>query len=84
MLRAESVMPSRGSIKADRTVTSIADEYSRTLEVLEEFGFKELKDPILRNTIAPRVTVPRAGLMIQVDEVKSLAALRERAKTLEG
>jgi hypothetical protein len=74
----------RGPITAESRVAAIADEYPQTLDVFEEFGFKELKNPLLRNTIARRVTVRMACGMKHVDETKFLAALRSRAGVLEG
>lgn len=68
--------PSRGAITPERTVSSIADEYPQTLDVFEAFGFKELKNPLLRNTIAKRVTVRMACGMKHVDEAAFLSALR--------
>ena len=68
-----------GAITPDRSVASIADEYPRTLDVFEEFGFKELRNPVLRRTLARKVTVRMACGMKQVDEEKFLAELRARA-----
>jgi hypothetical protein len=69
-----------GAITADRSVAAIADEYPGTLDVFEEFGFKELRNPILRRTLARKVTVRMACTMKHVDEGKFLAALREKAE----
>lgn len=77
--KAASAPASRGSITAERTVASIAEEFPKTLDVFERFGFKELRNPLLRNTIARKVTVRMACGMKHVDEEKLLAALRECA-----
>jgi hypothetical protein len=69
----------RGPITAESRVASIAEEFPQTLDVFEEFGFKELRNPILRNTLARKVTVRMACGLKHVDEEKFLAALRERA-----
>ena len=74
----------RGTITADRTVASIADEFPKTLDVFEAFGFKELRNPLLRNTLAKRVTVRMACGMKHVDEEKLLAALRKCAEIAEA
>jgi hypothetical protein len=70
----------RGTITAESRVASIADEFPQTLDVFEAFGFKELRNPILRNTLARKVTVRMACGMKHVDEEKFLAALRERVQ----
>ncbi|MBI3857996.1 MAG: DUF1858 domain-containing protein, partial [Planctomycetes bacterium] len=77
---AAPAAPTRGPITPDRTAASIVEEYPQTLDVFEQFGFKELRNPILRNTIARRVTIRMACGMKQVDEEKFLAALRDRAR----
>jgi hypothetical protein len=69
-----------GPITAESRVASIAEEFPETLDVFEAFGFRELRNPILRNTLARRVTVRMACGMKHVDEEKFLAALRERAR----
>jgi hypothetical protein len=82
LLAAPSVPapPAGGPIAAERTVASIAEEFPETLDVFEDFGFKELRNPILRNTIARRVTIRMACGMKHVDEEQLLAALRSRAR----
>jgi hypothetical protein len=80
---APAVAP-RGAITPDRTVASIADEFPQTLDVFEKFGFKELKNPLLRNTLARRVTVRMACGMKHVDEAAFLAALRKCTETVEA
>jgi hypothetical protein len=77
---SEESAPS-GAITADRSVASIADEYPGTLDVFEEFGFKELRNPVLRRTLARKVTVRMACTMKHVDEEKLLSALRARVGT---
>ncbi len=73
----------RGAITAESRVASIAEEFPLTLDVFEDFGFKELRNPILRNTLARKVTVRMACGMKHVDEEQFLAALRERAAVKE-
>jgi hypothetical protein len=72
----------RGAITAESRVAAIADEFPLTLDVFDEFGFKELRNPILRNTLARKVTVRMACGMKHVDLEKFLAALRDRARAV--
>jgi hypothetical protein len=74
----------RGVITAESTVASIAEEFPKTLEVFDQFGFKELRNPLLRKTVARRVTVRMACGMKHVDEGKLLAALRECIPPVAG
>jgi hypothetical protein len=74
----------RGVITAESRVASIAEEFPKTLEVFDHFGFRELRNPLLRNTIARRVTVRMACGMKHVDEEKLLAALRECIPPVAG
>jgi hypothetical protein len=72
--------PARGAITAESRVAAIAEEFPQTLDVFEEFGFKELRNPILRNTLARKVSVRMACGLKHVDEEKFLAALRQAAR----
>jgi len=62
-------------ITADMRVSDIADWYPALLDVFERFGFKELRNPLLRRTLARRVTVRMACDLKQVREVEFLEAL---------
>jgi hypothetical protein len=76
--RAEASSPmSDGSITADARVSEIVDRDPDLLEVFERFGFKELKNPVLRNTIARRVTVRMACELKHVPEEDLLKALND-------
>ena len=62
-------------ITADMKVSDIADWYPALLDVFERYGFKELRNPLLRRTLARRVTVRMACDLKQVREVDFLEAL---------
>lgn len=68
-----AVPPSR--ITSDMHVADIAEWYPGLLEVFDRFGFKELKNPLLRRTLARRVTVRMACDLKHVPEEDFLAAL---------
>lgn len=74
---APSGKPER--LTADMRVAEIVEWYPGTLEVFERFGFKELRNPLLRNTIARRVTVRMACGLKHVDEAALLSSLQEAA-----
>ncbi|HXX93667.1 MAG TPA: DUF1858 domain-containing protein [Planctomycetota bacterium] len=78
--RTRSPLSIGGPITAERTVASLADEFPEVLEVFEEFGFKELKNPLLRNTLARRVTVRMACDLKHVDLETFLGSLRRRVE----
>ena len=66
-------------LTAEMRVAQIVEWYPATLEVFERFGFKELKNPVLRNTIARRVTVRMACGLKHIDEAEFLSALQVAA-----
>lgn len=61
-------------------VADLVNIHPETLEVFDRFGFKELKNPILRNTLARRVTVRTACGLKNVNEDEFLSALREKLR----
>jgi hypothetical protein len=65
-------------ITADMKVAQIVEWYPETLDVFAAFGFAELRNPLLRNTVARRVTVAMACGLKHVDEARFLNALNER------
>jgi hypothetical protein len=58
-------------------VAEIAEWYPALLDIFERYGFKELRNPLLRRTLARRVTVRMACELKHVPEEKLLAALNE-------
>jgi hypothetical protein len=66
-----------GRITADMRVAEIAEWYPALLDIFERYGFKELRNPLLRRTLARRVTVRMACELKHVPEEKLLAALNE-------
>jgi hypothetical protein len=62
-------------ITADLKVSDIAEWYPGLLDVFERYGFKELRNPLLRRTLARRVTVRMACELKHVREEEFLAAL---------
>jgi hypothetical protein len=67
--------PSR--ITAEMRVSDVAEWYPGLLDVFERFGFKELRNPFLRRTIARRVTLRMACDLKHVPEEAFLKALNE-------
>lgn len=67
-----------GCITSDMRVAEIAEWYPALLDVFELFGFKELRNPLLRRTLARRVTVRMACDLKHVREEAFLSALNER------
>jgi hypothetical protein len=64
-----------GQLTADMKVADIAEWYPDLLEVFDRFGFKELKNPFLRRTLARRVTVRMACDLKRVSQEEFLVAL---------
>jgi hypothetical protein len=71
-------------ITADMKVAEVADWYPALLEVFDRFGFKELKNPFLRRTLARRVTIRMACDLKHVAEDEFLAALNGSLGALAG
>jgi len=68
-------VPADGRITADLRVADLAERYPILLDVFERYGFKELRNPLLRRTLARRVTVRMACDLKHVGEEEFLAAL---------
>lgn len=75
---ADSAAPEPPRPEPDQRVTPLLDAHPELLEIFEAFGFKELRNPLLRNTLARRVTLRAACTLKGVDESAFLAALRAR------
>jgi hypothetical protein len=73
-------------ITADMKVSDVAEWYPALLDVFELYGFKELRNPLLRRTLARRVTVRMACELKHVREEEFLEALNralQSDRTLE-
>ncbi len=66
-------------ISANSIVWNVLNEYPQTLAIFVMFGFHQLKNPVLRNTMARTVTVEKACKMHNVSMEALLASLREIA-----
>ena len=71
-------------ITADLRVAEIAEWYPALLDVFELYGFKELRNPLLRRTLARRVTVRMACGLKRVREDEFLAALNDALNAPSG
>jgi hypothetical protein len=57
----------------------VANRFPQTLDVFEAFGFGEIRNPILRNTLARRISLKTACSMKNINSDEFVAALRRRA-----
>ena len=64
-------------ITADHVVGNVLVQYPRLLDTFVTFGFTLLRNPLLRKTLARRVTIAQACRMMDVDIHKLLQALNE-------
>lgn len=73
-----------GRVTSDMRVSEIAEWYPALLDVFELYGFKELRNPLLRRTLARRVTVRMACDLKHVQEETFLAALNDKLMTVSA
>ncbi len=80
-IKKENKMPHDNpkEIHANSIVWNVLNEYPQTLDVFVKFGFHQLKNPVLRNTMARTVTLEKACKMHNVSLETLLASLREIA-----
>lgn len=80
-LKKENTMPQDNTkdIQANSIVWNILNEYPQTLAIFVMFGFNQLKNPVLRNTMARTVTIEKACKMHNVSLETLLASLRDIA-----
>lgn len=69
--------PTRPIVAEDR-VGHVLTLYPRLLDTFVSFGFTPLRNPLLRKTLARRVTIAQACRMVDVDILKLLEALNDR------
>jgi hypothetical protein len=63
------------TITADWTVAAVLERWPATLDTFLAFGFAPLANPVLRQALAPRVTLAQAAAMRQADLAALLAEL---------
>ncbi len=69
-------------IRADDRVGDVLTLYPELLDTFVAFGFTPLRNPLLRKTMARRVTITQACRRMDVDLVKLLEALNARREEL--
>ena len=67
---------------AEHRVGDVLAQYPRLLDMFVTFGFTLLHNPLLRKTLARRVTIAQACRMMDVDISKLLQALNEHRAEL--
>ena len=72
-------------IMAEHRVGDVLAQYPRLLDIFVTFGFTPLRNPLLRKTLARRVTIAQACHMMDVDIHELLRTLNEhRATNIDG
>jgi hypothetical protein len=71
-------------IEARNTVGEILARYPALLEVFLKFGFQPLANPLLRRTLASRVSIHRACRLQEVNEEQLLEALNQAREQQTG
>src|SRR5581483_5119830 len=71
------------AITADWTVAAVLERWPATLATFLAFGFAPLANPVLRQALAPRVTLAQAAAMRQVDLAALLVDLERAASAPE-
>ena len=61
-------------------VYQLIKQYPQSLDILVGFGFKQLKNPVLRNTLARTISIGQAA---QINPVNLDDLLRELNKTIK-
>lgn len=65
-------------LRAEHRVGDVLEAYPALLDTFLAFGFAPLRNPLLRKTVARRVSIGQACRMMGVDEASLLKALNER------
>ncbi|MEB2309795.1 MAG: DUF1858 domain-containing protein [Candidatus Brocadiaceae bacterium] len=66
---------------ANTNVYQLIKQYPQTLDILLDFGFKQLKNPLLRNTLARTISLGQAVQINPVNLEELLKALNNAIKT---
>ena len=65
-------------ITKDTKVFDIVDQYPETLQIFLDFGFSQMANPVMRNTMGRVATLDMATKMHNVDLDKFLNALNDK------
>lgn len=67
-------------ITSDMKVAEVIENFPETMEIFLQYGFTDLKNPVLRNTIARVATIERACKIHSVDINKFIIVLNQKIK----
>jgi hypothetical protein len=67
-----------GPITGESIVSDVLDQYPWLLDAMVEAGFRPLRNPLLRNTLARWTTIGQACRQMGIEEVSLLASLNEK------
>jgi len=73
-----SVTKKLTEVTKDTKVFDIVDQYPDTLQIFLDFGFKQMANPVMRNTMGRVATIDMATKMHNVDIDKFLNALNDK------
>lgn len=72
--------PPRGQIEGHHRVAEVLTWYPECQEVLVRHGFEAIRNPLLRRTLARRVTIEQAARLRGLDPIALVAALRQASR----
>ncbi|MDR4507853.1 MAG: DUF1858 domain-containing protein [Candidatus Brocadiaceae bacterium] len=67
-------------ITKETKVFDIVDQYPDTLQIFLDFGFSQMANPVMRNTMGRVATIDMATKMHNVDSEKFISVLNEKIK----
>jgi hypothetical protein len=71
-------------LSGDEKVAEVLDRYPHLQDKFVEFGFKQITNPVMRRTVARRVTLKMACEMKGIDLSEFIAALKQAAMNAGG
>ncbi|MGI6454190.1 MAG: DUF1858 domain-containing protein [bacterium] len=80
LLPAYTPLVENGVIVETNVVGEVLDRYPTLLDAFLAYGFEPLKNPLLRKTLARRVTIQKAAQMVGVDAQAFVRDLNMRAQ----
>lgn len=72
------------TIDMTKNVSSLCDEYPELIDILADAGFKPIKNPIMRKTVATKITIPDAARIMSIPMSKILFAFAKNGFSVTG
>ncbi len=72
------------TVDLSKTVYELTSEFPELVDILKDLGFRDITNPVVRNTAGRVMTLPKGCVMKGIELEKVVKTLEEHGYTVKG